>query len=179
MKKIILGMGILFMAAQSGYSNKDMELMIIKQAKAKKALYKIMRCELEVKYYKTDKADPEICIEAAKSIRKGEDLGPLAKDRKQYLGEAYFNAAIINQFKLKRHKKAFKLYLKAYKAGYCNYDNCSVGRNIGYYYGTGIGGVPLDKVKAYKYFLEATKHGNRGAQNNLDYLCSQSPWACK
>jgi hypothetical protein len=36
-----------------------------------------------------------------------------------------------------------------------------------------------DKIKAYHYFLLAAKQGNLTAQDNLDILCKESPWACQ
>jgi TPR repeat protein len=49
---------------------------------------------------------------------------------------------------------------------------------IGYMYNTGQGGKK-DKIKAYKYYMESAKLSNKDAQNNLDILCSESPWACR
>ena len=45
-----------------------------------------------------------------------------------------------------------------------------------YYSGKGI---KKDKMKAYKYWMIAAKRGDSEAQNNLDVLCKESPWACK
>jgi len=36
-----------------------------------------------------------------------------------------------------------------------------------------------DKIKAYKYYMEAAKLGETDAQGYLDVLCKESPWACK
>jgi TPR repeat protein len=40
-------------------------------------------------------------------------------------------------------------------------------------------GVKMDKIKAYKLYLKATKKGNQESQLNLDRLCKNSSWACK
>jgi TPR repeat protein len=40
-------------------------------------------------------------------------------------------------------------------------------------------GVQQDKIKAYKWWLRSARAGNIFAQNSLDVLCRQSPWACK
>lgn len=45
-----------------------------------------------------------------------------------------------------------------------------------YYMGQG---VKKDKIKSYQYLLKAAKQGDSKAQNNLDILCKNSPWACK
>ena len=180
MKRIVLGLSLLVMLAQNIFADKASYMKEYEGSKSVKALYKLLLCEAEAKFYKTEDANPEQCIEAANSILKGEDLGVLSKNKKTYLGEAYFNAGIIYQYKLHNHKQALESYLKAYNVGYCdNGSDCSVGRNIGYYYATGEGGTPLDKIKAYQYFLESAKHGNAGSQRNLDILCKESPWACK
>ena len=150
MKRIVLGISILLMLVQNGFANKKTKIASYDKYKNQKALYKLLECEAEVEYYKTNSANPNICIEAANSIYKGEDLGFLSKDKKKYLGESYFNAGIIYQWSRKNHKKALEVYIKAYNAGYCDYDNCSIGRNIGYYYATGTGGVKSDKIMELK-----------------------------
>ncbi len=40
-------------------------------------------------------------------------------------------------------------------------------------------GVKKDKINAYQLLIKGTKQGDEIAQNNLDILCEQSPWACK
>jgi TPR repeat protein len=179
MKKIIFIFSILLIQSVFADKKEYMQNYVIPN-KAHKATYLLLKCETEVNFYNTEHADASVCIKAAHSLKNGDDLKPLAeKHRNKYTGESYFNAGVIYQFQDKNHKKALESYLKAYKEGYCNYDNCSVGRNIGYYYATGEGGNKMDKILAYKYFLESAKHGNEGSQHNLDYLCKESPWACK
>lgn len=45
-----------------------------------------------------------------------------------------------------------------------------------YYQGQGL---KQDKIKAYKYMMMAAKQGDVRAQSNLDFICNESPWACK
>jgi TPR repeat protein len=40
-------------------------------------------------------------------------------------------------------------------------------------------GVKVNKTKAYELLLKAAKEGNSTAQENLDIVCKESPWACK
>lgn len=51
--------------------------------------------------------------------------------------------------------------------------------NLGILYYSGGQDFPVNKIKAYESYLLAAKNGNYQAQNNLDYLCNESPWACK
>jgi len=36
-----------------------------------------------------------------------------------------------------------------------------------------------DKLKAYKYYMEAARLGHINAQKNLRIMCKNNPWACK
>jgi TPR repeat protein len=47
--------------------------------------------------------------------------------------------------------------------------------NLAFMYDEGI----KDKLKAYKYYMEAAKLGHINAQNNLRIMCKNNPWACK
>ena len=40
-------------------------------------------------------------------------------------------------------------------------------------------GVAQDKNKAVEWYTKAIEQGNKKAQENLDKLCQESPWACK
>jgi len=86
-------------------------------------------------------------------------------------GDTYNLARIYAE--LNNFKKAFPLYLNAAENGATH-----AYVNIGYCYAKGKG-VKRDKIKAYKAWLKAAKYGNKTAQNNLDTLCRQNPWACK
>jgi len=46
-----------------------------------------------------------------------------------------------------------------------------------FYYGTE--GLEQNKIMAYEWLLKAARNGNENAQELLDMLCSNSPWACK
>ena len=74
---------------------------------------------------------------------------------------------------LNNFKKAFPLYLNAAENGFTKAYT-----NIGYCYVEGKG-VKRDRIKAYKAWLKIAKDGDKTAQNNLDILCKESPWACK
>ena len=47
--------------------------------------------------------------------------------------------------------------------------------NLAFMYDEGI----KDKLKAYKYYMEAAKLGFINAQGNLRIMCKNNPWACK
>ena len=36
-----------------------------------------------------------------------------------------------------------------------------------------------DKLKAYEYYMKASRMGSINAQKNLNIMCKQSSWACK
>lgn len=40
-------------------------------------------------------------------------------------------------------------------------------------------GVQENRNTAYKYWKKAAERGNTDAQNNLNQLCSNTPWACE
>ncbi len=49
---------------------------------------------------------------------------------------------------------------------------------MGWFYANGKG-VLKNKIKAFNYWLEASKRSHQKAQNELDKLCKTSPWACR
>ena len=71
------------------------------------------------------------------------------------------------------YTKAASLYRKA-----CNGRSAEGCNNLGFLYVKGKG-VPLNKIKAYQYWMKAARLGSTEAQHNLDILCKESPWACK
>ncbi len=82
-------------------------------------------------------------------------------------------------YELSQYKNAFLYYMKADDVNFCKYqEDCSNSYSIGLMYHLGKG-VRQNKTKAYKFYLEADKKGLFSAQNNLDILCKESPWACK
>ena len=138
MKKIILSLSALLIFSQHGLAG---EKEVIEQAnsyKHQKALYHVLLCEIEMKYHSKD-GDASVCINAAKSIIKGENLGVLSKDKQNFIVESYLNAGLI-------------------------YDE------------TG------DDLNGYKYYMKAANLGGSNgiqAQNNLNLMCKENPWACK
>ena len=92
----------------------------------------------------------------------------------RYIGNYYYNAGFIYEA-LGQHKAKMKMYKKALEYG-PNDDNINLELGAAYFYGEGVG---INKIKAYEHWRIAANQGNKGAQNNLNYLCSQSPWACK
>jgi len=79
---------------------------------------------------------------------------------------------------LLENKKDYKSAAKYYEIATNSKIQLSAYFNLGVYYYLGKG-VKKDKIKAYKYWYHAAKNGNTGAQDNLDILCKESPWACK
>lgn len=90
------------------------------------------------------------------------------------IAQSYYNAGVIYKI-LSEPKAEVKMYKKAleYKPNYV-FTNLNIG--IAYYYGEGVG---VNKVKAYEHWRIAARQGNEQSQQNLDILCSESPWACK
>ena len=83
------------------------------------------------------------------------------------LGVMYETGLGVNQ----SYTKAASLYKKA-----CDGGNATGCCNLGSLYYKGQG-VPLNKIKAYQYWMKAAKEGDADAQDNLDVLCRESPWA--
>jgi len=161
-------------------------------------------CEREVIYNK-ESANPNDCIKSAKqhlSLAKpskemagmityeyynpkdpssyavpGSQIFEIAleKYKNKYAAEAYFNAGIIYQFGVKYHdiNKAAEMYKLGAKLG-----NRTAQLNLGFSYYLGKG-IEKNKISAYKWWLKSAKKGSEKAQNMLDILCQESPWACK
>ncbi len=70
-------------------------------------------------------------------------------------------------------EKANEAWLIAAKGGYEPAQN-----NIAISYWKGEG-IEKNTYEAYQWFLKAAKQGNTNAQNALDRICKESPWACK
>lgn len=89
--------------------------------------------------------------------------------------ESYSSAGFIYG-KLGQDKMKVKMYEKAieYNPNKASATHFNLG--LAYFYGRG---VEMNKIKAYEHWRAAAKQGNTGAQENLDILCSESPWACK
>ena len=69
--------------------------------------------------------------------------------------------------------KAFEWFSKAADQGL---DIAQLSVGMAYKEGDGIS---KNKIKAYEWFLKSAGQGNEEAQNMLDRLCRESPWACK
>lgn len=88
---------------------------------------------------------------------------------------ANFNAGFCF-YKSEDYEESLKFFRKIEKN---NSDNYGESLNfIGLMTEKG-NGTKQNKIKAYNYYMEAAKIGNKNAQENLDYLCKNSPWACK
>lgn len=92
----------------------------------------------------------------------------------QSIADSYSYAAEIHNV-LSQHEAEVKMYEKAleYKPNY-SFIHFILGR--AYFLGKGVG---VNKIKSYKHWKIAAKQGFEGAQNGLDILCKESPWACK
>ncbi len=86
------------------------------------------------------------------------------------LGEIY-NYGLGTKKNIKEANKYYKIFLDK-KFTFSNYYELG---NM-YYNGKG---VEKDKIKAYKNLHKAAMDSNIKAQDLLDKLCSESPWACK
>ena len=75
-----------------------------------------------------------------------------------------------------RKKDALLYYEKASSLG-----NIESLNKLGLMYVTGdsLNGISKNKIKAYHYWMKSAKQGNEEAQDYLDKLCRESPWACK
>lgn len=92
----------------------------------------------------------------------------------EFVASSYWNAGVIYS-NLGEHEKEVKMYKKCLEF---DSKHSYAYNTLGFIYATGQG-VKMDKYKAYEYYTTAAKLGNEHAQNNLDILCKESPWACK
>ena len=102
-------------------------------------------------------------------------------EKPSLIENSYFNAALMYYARGSR-KRAFELFQKAYNIMIklpSRYQNPSLYNILGAYYQYGWGGITKNKIKAYKLFRKAAKMGYSLAEENLDRLCTDSPWACK
>lgn len=90
----------------------------------------------------------------------------------QGYSKAQLNLGIMYTIK-RDYKKALELYTLAANQGDPDAQN-----TLGWVYFRGEG-IPVNKLLAYRIWLDAAKGGNFIAQKNLDMLCEDSPWACK
>ena len=86
-----------------------------------------------------------------------------------FIGLMYYDGQGLK----KDYKKAARFLQESVKTG-----NPMAMNMMGILYVTGRG-VSQDKIKAYKVWMKAAKLGLKNAQDNLDRLCKESPWACQ
>lgn len=92
----------------------------------------------------------------------------------QKIAGVYSNAGFIYNA-LSQHERKVKMYKKALEYEPSN-ESAHVMLGLAYVLGKGF---EVNKIKAYEHWSVAAKQGNEEAQENLDILCRQSPWACK
>ena len=110
-------------------------------------------------------------IDYAKAIYYYELSANQGNFKAQYnLGRMYEKGKGVN----KDYKKAIQYYTLSANQ---NYAEALV--NLGIIYYNGSHGVKTNKIKTYQLWMKAVKQGDQKAQNNLDVLCKESPWACK
>lgn len=130
------------------------------------------RCAREAEWIKKD---PMECINATKfSLEEVGDIANIYGGYKNYIGEQFYYAGIIYD-KIGDNANEVKMYKKALEFS-PNQPGVNLDLGVAYYSGKG---VEIDKVKAYEHWRVAAKQGHKSAQNNLDILCKESPWACK
>lgn len=96
----------------------------------------------------------------------------------QYLVASCYFQGVNKEFP-KNYKEAEKWYKKL---GDIEFKQIPVGDQfvkLGVIYQWGGHGVKVEKLKSYQEYMKGAKMGNPDAQNNLDALCKESPWACK
>lgn len=87
---------------------------------------------------------------------------------------SYLNTGVVYH-KNMMYEKSFTMFKKAIEYD-PNKTSAHLFVGIGYYFGQG---VAMNKNKAYEHWRIAAKQGDQQAQENLDTLCAESPWACK
>jgi tetratricopeptide (TPR) repeat protein len=112
-----------------------------------------------------------------KSIENIKDKWFKSEDEKYTLYNGYWNIGLSYHMK-KDYKNAIKFYKKSIENDCCKYKfQISALNNLGVIYNSD--NQFTNKIKAYQYFKKAARYGNKNAQDNLDYLCKHSSWACK
>ncbi|MFA5232901.1 MAG: hypothetical protein WC390_00755 [Sulfurimonas sp.] len=136
------------------------------------AIKQLYICEREASFIYNN---PKECIKAAQLSKKEASFGIKTYGTyEKYVAVMYSNAAIIYRSK-KDHSNENTMNQKALQYN-PNHDTANLNLGVNYYNGEG---GKVNKYKAYEHFKIAAKEGNVRAQNNLDFLCKESPWACK
>ncbi|MFA6138421.1 MAG: tetratricopeptide repeat protein [Sulfurimonas sp.] len=135
-------------------------------------------CEL-VANTNAGNGDVNECLKAADMILalKGKKLDANAlkfipDGIEKYAAKSFYNAGVMYGAH-RDYKNEIIMYEKAAEQ---NYPDAIF--NLGIAYGTGKG-VPKNPTKAYQYFKEASALGDESAQNAIEIICGESPWACK
>lgn len=178
MKKLIKIVAVAVLIASSveanGLEDYDRHIANAKNPADKQTLI----CEREAEFILKD---PMKCIKATQISSKEYEAisfgGAGYGDYKNYVAGMYYNAGIIygkigdNANKIIMFKKALEISP--------NNSGANLSLGFAYYHGKGI---EINKIKAYEHWRVAAKQGDQdaqNAQNNLDILCNESPWACK
>lgn len=145
----------------------------VKDMLKNKAVDQMLSCEEEASL--TFK-DPMLCVRAAQISLKEYDAMPVKgySSYQKYSSAMYFNAGVIYN-EIGDHSNKIKMYKKALEIS-PNYAPANLNLGIAYYLGKG---VEKSLIKTYEHWRVAAKQDNQIAQNNLDVLCRESPWACK
>jgi len=103
------------MLEQNGFAGEKEDIAFANQYKNQKALHQVILCENEMTYHSKN-GNANICINAAKYITNGEDLGVLLNKKQTFLAESYLNAGVIYAHSGDK-LNAYKYYMKAAKLG--------------------------------------------------------------
>lgn len=168
--KVLLA-AIFVAATLSGVTLEDADRLM---AQVKNPAFKqSLLCERESSFIFKD---PALCIKAAQiSLKEYQSIQEKPYDNYDgYRAGMYFNAGIIYS-KTGDNANAVEMYKKALEF---SPNDATTNRNlaVAYYLGKGI---KLNKIKSYEHMLVAAKQGDQKAQEALDIICKESPWACK
>ena len=168
MKKIIVLGGIIFITTLFAKSASD------------NWMGAVLKCEQSSTTEKALKtATVDSCLEAINILENKKNRN---KFQTEFLGESYYNAAVIYQLGKKynhNYKKAVEMLKKAIEVDYDKYGKGVASLKLGSFYILGYG-VNKNYVKAYKFLKRAAEYDNPKAQEVLEVLCNKiAPWACK
>lgn len=178
MKKLVKLMAVAILAASSvgAITLEEFNTMI---ANANNPVLKqTLLCEREVSLIFKD---PMLCVIAAAQISLKEyDATPVKgySSYKEYVAVMYYNAGVIYN-KIGDYDNKIDMYKRALGV-LPNHSEANNNLAVAYCSGEGVEINKVKaKVKAYEHFRVAAKQGHQDAQNNLNILCKESPWACK
>lgn len=173
MKKLVKLMAVAVLTASSVGAIMTLEMYDTILPFSKNPAHKQMLiCEREAGFLLKD---PMLCVRAAQISLKEYDSMPAGySSYQEYATAMYKNASLIYN-KIGDHSNEIKMFKKVLEF---SPNDSYVNTNLGLAYALGKG-VETNKIKAYEHWSIAAKQGGQEAQNNLDMLCKQSPWACK